>query len=106
MPFQTKQKGNNIRKKHPPLFKKRVSVAMIKQQDPVAQICSNFSIHPSQAHAWKKVAEKSIEAGFAGTLSLESQNKEKDQLIEDLFRQIGQLTYEQDWLKKKLGYTS
>jgi len=96
MSSQTKQKGNNIRKTHPPLFKKNVAIAMIKQQDPVTQICSDFSIHSSQAHAWKKVAEKSIEAGFTKTLKLSKQNKEKDQKIEDLLRQVGQLTYEQE----------
>ena len=106
MTSQTKQKGNNIRRQHPPLFKKNVALAMIKQHDTVGQICSDFGIHSSQAHTWKKIAEKSIEAGFSKTLEFDKLNKEKDQKIEELLRQIGQLTYEQEWLKKKLGYTS
>jgi transposase-like protein len=98
--------GNKIRKTHPPLLKKNVAIAMIKQQDTVSQICTEFSIHPSQAHAWKKIGERSIESGFSGELNLETQNKEKDEKIDELLRQVGKLSYEQEWLKKKLGYTN
>jgi len=30
------------------------------------------------------------------------ENKENEKLIEELYKQIGQVTYERDWLKKKL----
>jgi hypothetical protein len=30
-------------------------------------------------------------------------DKKKDKKIDNLFRQIGQLTYELDWVKKKTG---
>jgi hypothetical protein len=29
------------------------------------------------------------------------ENKEYERLIEELYKQIGQVTYERDWLKKK-----
>jgi len=34
------------------------------------------------------------------------QMKEKNLLIEELYKEIGQLKVELDWLKKKVGFTS
>ena len=88
------------REKHP--LKKKLAVAfeMIKQQQTVAQICSRFSIHSSQAHAWKKKALAAMESSFDGNPALESRLSEKEAEIDELYRQIGQAKVENDYLKK------
>lgn len=89
----------NIKRKHSNSFKAKVALEMIREEEPVNVICSKYSIHPSQAHQWKKLALE----GLAGTFKDKSgpELKAKNELIEELYKQIGQLKVELDWLKKK-----
>ena len=73
---------------------------MIKGAEPVSAICSRYGIHPSQAHKWKNQAIEGLGTIFSG--KPDSAIKEKNELIEELYKQIGQLKVELDWLKKKL----
>ncbi len=73
---------------------------MIKDIEPVANICSKYSIHPSQAHQWKNQAVEGLQVIF--TDKIKPEFKEKEELIEELYKQIGQLKVELDWLKKKV----
>ena len=47
---------------------------------------------------------EAVKQNFNG-VSVSDQLKEKDRLIEELYKQVGKLKVELDWLKKKLGYT-
>jgi len=91
----------NIKRKHPSSFKVKVALEMIKDAEPVANICSKYFIHASQAHKWKKQAVEGLQFIFTDKPSLEL--KEKNELIEELYRQVGQLKVELDWLKKKVA---
>ncbi|MBU0648713.1 transposase [Patescibacteria group bacterium] len=90
----------NIKRKHSSSFKVRVALEMIKDTESVASICSKHSIHPSQAHQWKKQAVEGLLLIF--TNKPKEELKEKNELIEELYKQVGQLKVELDWLKKKV----
>lgn len=87
--------------KHSNSFKVKLALEMIKGVESVAQICSRYGIHPSQAHKWKQQAVKGLETIFAD--NPDSALREKNELIEELYKQIGQLKVELDWLKKKVA---
>lgn len=89
----------NIKRKHPTAFKARVAIELIKEAETIAQVCSKYSIHPSQATAWKKQALDGL--GVIFTDKPKDELKEKEELVEELYKQIGQLKVELDWLKKK-----
>ena len=74
---------------------------MIREKEPASAICSRYSIHPTQANRWKARALENLAAGFDNKSS--GEQKQKDELIEELYKQIGQLKVEMDWLKKKMG---
>lgn len=74
----------------------------MKQEETLSQICSKFSIHPTQARRWKEIALVNLKGSFNGS-SIAQQLKAKDLLIDDLYMQIGHLKVSLDWLKKKLG---
>jgi len=97
--------SNNIKRQHSPEFKTNVVLEVLKQEETISQICSKFSIHPTQARRWKDHVLEVIKQSFNGK-TIETQLAEKDQLIEELYRQIGQLKVKLDWLKKKMGYTA
>jgi transposase-like protein len=45
---------NITKKSYSPAFKTRVVKEMLGQEKTVSQICSEYKIHPTQAHKWKK----------------------------------------------------
>jgi len=85
-------------------FKTRVALEAIKGHRTVSEIASDHGVHPHQITQWKKHA---IE-GLPEILSDRRQRRTKDQeeLVSQLYQQIGQLKVELDWLKKKSGLSS
>ena len=74
-------------------------VDVIREQETVAELSSKYEIHRSLLTKWKREA---IE-GLPGILSTTKKKENDDQkLIEVLYRKIGQLEVENDWLKKKV----
>lgn len=91
----------NIKRSHPPAFKAKVALDLIKESDTVAAIASKYAIHPTQARQWKIQLLTNLESLFSDKPS--SILAEKDEIIDELYKQIGQLKVELDWLKKKLS---
>jgi transposase len=90
-----------MRSKHSPTFKAKVALEAIKEQQTSAELAGKYQVHPVQIRTWKSEAMKGLAMIF--TDKRKRVEKEKDELIEELYRQIGQLKVEGDWLKKKLG---
>jgi len=84
-----------------PDFKAKVALDLIRETDTVAQVCSKFEIHPTQAGKWKQQALQGMETIFSDKAT--DIVKKKDETIDELYKQIGQLKVELDWLKKKTG---
>lgn len=93
----------NIKRKHTVEFKTKVVLELLKEVDTLSAICSKYSIHPTQARCWKEKAVESLQNGFNGAdNSVIRELKDTKELNDELFRQIGQLKVELDWLKKKV----
>jgi len=95
----------NIKRQHNAEFKTTVVLALLKQEETINQICSKYGIHPTQARRWKEQALANLKSSFEGN-NITKQLQTKDSLIDELYRQLGQLKVELDWLKKKMGLTS
>jgi transposase-like protein len=91
-----------IKRIHPASFKAKVALELIKGTDKLSEICSKHSIHPTQAGKWKQRVLENIANLFTEKHS--NQLKQKDETIDELYRQIGQLKVELDWLKKKFPF--
>lgn len=91
----------NIRRVHPPAFKAKVAVDALKEQKTIAELASQYAIHPTQITTWKKQALEILAQGFSG--KREQKQKNDIDLIQELYRQIGRLKVEVDFLKKKMG---
>jgi transposase-like protein len=76
-----------------------VAIEAIKNQRTIAQIASDYEVHPNQVSQWKRqILEASPQLFANGRSKATSDN---DRLIAELYRQIGQLKVELDWLQKK-----
>ena len=92
----------SVRKQHNSGFKAQVALEAIKNQRTIAEIASEYGVHPSQVNKWKKQVLDGIPTIFSGKNGKDKQDGEK--LQAELYQQIGQLKVELDWLKKKVGY--
>ncbi len=93
--------NHTIRRVHPPAFKAKVAVEALKEQKTIAQLSSFFGVHETQITKWKKQALEILAQGFSG--KREQKTKDNRELIQELYRQIGRLKVEVDFLKKKMG---
>ncbi len=89
------------RKKYGAEFKAKVALEAIKGQRSLAEIASEFGVHPNQVAQWKKEVTDNLSGIFSGEIIRRSE--EDDKLKDQLYSQIGQLKVEIDWLKKKTG---
>ena len=87
------------RKRYDDRFKAQVAIEAIKNQQTVAQIASHYGVHPTQVSQWKKQVLEQLPQLFADGRSQAA--SDNDQLVDELYRQIGQLKVELDWLQKK-----
>ena len=79
--------------------KATVALAAIKGDRTVSQIASAYEVHPTQVQQWKKLLLENISAVFTDKRTKEG--KPERELIDELYRAIGQRDIELGWLKKK-----
>lgn len=79
--------------------KAKVAMEAIKGDLTMAQISSQYGVHATQINRWKKEALNAMVGGFNN--KTKAVDTTQTELISQLYQQIGQLTVERDWLKKK-----
>lgn len=90
-----------MRKKFSDDFKAKVALEALKEQKTMAELSSEFSVHPSQVSAWRNQLKEQMGSVFGRSESKSLQ--EKDDLIDELYKNIGKLQVEVDWFKKKFS---
>lgn len=90
-------------KHHAPTFKAQVTLEMLKEEKTVAQIAAEHEIHPGQLHRWKRHALEHFPELFTESQALHAQAQAHDEQVTALYAEIGELTTQLKWLKKKSG---
>lgn len=91
----------NMKRRHNAAFKAKVALEAVKGEKTIAQISSEFGVHPNMIRNWRKQLLEMLPDLFSNR-SKKKRKKARDELEAELYRQIGQLKVERDWLKKKL----
>lgn len=81
-------------------FKAKVALEAIRGDLTINEISAKYGVHATQISKWKQLALAGIKEGFTG--KQEKTQISSQQLVDDLYRQIGQLTCENDFLKKRV----
>jgi len=93
-----------MRKSYSGKFKTKLAVAMIREQETVAELAKKFEVHRSLLTRWKKEAIEGLPEIFS---TRKNRGKvDEEALTNELYKQIGQLKVENDWLKKKIDTVS
>jgi putative transposase len=88
-----------IRKRHDAAFKAKVALEAVKGEKTIAELSSEFGVHGNQIRHWKKRLLEELPSIFSD--KRKKAEKDSEQLESELYRHIGQLKVELDWLKKK-----
>jgi putative transposase len=84
--------------------KAQIVLEMLKEERTVTQISSDYGIHTSQLYKWKKQALEGLPDLFEEDHKTEKTLQAKhEKKLEELYAEIGRLTTQLNWLKKKSG---
>ena len=87
-----------MRKRYDAKFKAKVALEAMKEQQTMAQLSSKFEVNRVQIQTWKKQGLDNFQTLFAQ--KGDAGPKEKERLIDELYKPVGMLKIENDWLKK------
>jgi len=86
-----------------PELKKRIAVEALREQRTTNEIASAYEVHPVQVRKWKKELLDGAISIFEDPRKSKRKLKDQEQQEAVLQQKVGQLTIENDWLKKKLS---
>ena len=93
-----------MKKNHTPEFKAKIVLEALREEKMINQIASENGIHPTIVTRWKKEAIANLPTLFCKDVpETEKLKVAYENKIEDLYKQIGRLTTDLEWLKKKSG---
>ena len=79
--------------------KSKIVLECIKGEQTIAQLSARYEIHPTQINQWKKQALLYLPEAFGNKVVQEKQAHESE--LSGLYQEIGKLTVENEFLKKK-----
>jgi len=90
------------RKRYTEQFKAKVALEAVKAQRTANELASEFGVHVSQINTWKKHLLETLPEVFGAKRERREAQYEDER--DRLYRQIGKLQVELEWLKKKTGH--
>jgi putative transposase len=93
-----------MKKQYTAKQKAQVVLEILKEEKAISQIASEHGIHPNQLYKWKAQALEGLPKVFEdGSKADKAQQAAHAQEISELYEQIGRLSTQIAWLKKKSG---
>jgi len=92
-----------MRKHYTSQFKAQVVQEILKEEQTLNQLAAEHSVHPNQLKRWKATALEGLPSLFSKGDQAVQTAAEHEQQVTALYAEIGRLTTELTWLKKKLA---
>jgi transposase len=91
------------RKQYTAAFKAQVVQEILKEEKSIAQLASEYSVHPTQLNQWKATALAGLASLFERHDSAGALKAEYEEKLTEAYAEVGRLTTQMTWLKKKSG---
>jgi putative transposase len=91
-----------MRKQYTAAYKAKVVQELLKEEKSLAQIATEYEVHPTQLKNWRAVALEGLPGLFEKQDNTVALKAAHEQQITELYAEIGKLTTQVTWLKKKL----
>ncbi|MHB0897981.1 MAG: transposase [Spirochaetales bacterium] len=90
-----------MRKRFDEQFKATVALEAVKEELTLQELAEKYQVHPNQISAWKKKLQEQSAAIFERKNKKDEEYNQLKKEKEELFRQLGEIQYQNEWLKKK-----
>ena len=87
------------RRTYSPSEKAQIALEAIKGNLTMNELTKKYGVHATQISRWKEQLKRGVVDIFSQTQQKREEDNEK--MMEELYKKIGQLEVERDWLKKK-----
>jgi len=91
------------RKHYSPAFKAQIVQELLREEKTVSQVASEHGIHPTQLHKWRSTAVEGLPELFSRSDSAAKIKAQYEGQLEELYAQLGRVTTQLAWLKRKSG---
>jgi transposase len=88
------------RTQYPAEFKAKVALAALRNEQTMAELAAHFGVHPTMINQWKKALVDGASEIFGKG---HKRHQQAEAEVDELYRQIGRLKVERDFLSKKLS---
>ncbi len=92
-----------MRKQYTAAFKAKLVVELLKETKSLSQLAAEHKIHPTQLRQWREAALKDLPTLFDKKDHTADVVAAYERRVEELYAEIGRLTTQVAWLKKKSG---
>ncbi len=93
-----------MRKHYSATFKAEMVKELLKEEKTLSQLASESGVHPTQLKEWKKIALTGLPELFSRNRQTgDKLTQQHEQRLNELYAEIGRLTTQVNWLKKKSG---
>lgn len=91
-----------MRKHYTAAFKAKVVQELLKEEKTMAQLASEYEVHPTQLKEWRVRALEGLPSLFEKHDTTAELRASHEEQVTELYAEIGKLTTQVTWLKKKL----
>ena len=92
-----------MRKQHSSTLKAEVVLEALRETKTLAQIATEYEVHPSLVTKWKAEATGNLTALFERGSSRDEKSEASERKTAELYQEIGRLTTQLNWIKKNLA---
>lgn len=92
---------SNKRKQYSPEFKAKVALEALRGEKTASELASHYQVHPTMINNWKRQLLEGASNLFEKGSEASKDNSDQQAQIDELYRQIGQLKVERDFLASR-----
>jgi len=91
-----------VKKVYTAAFKAQVALDLLKEEKSLAQISAEYAVHANVLREWRTQALKGLATIFERRDDVATLKAAHTHQVDELYAEIGRLTTQVNWLKKKL----
>jgi transposase-like protein len=92
---------SNKRKQYSPQFKAKVALEDVRGEKTLSELSSQYKVHPTIINNWKRQLLEEASSLFDKGSDASPTNESQQSQIDELYRQIGKLKVERDFLASR-----